>query len=325
MSADFEYRDTGYSVQSRDTAKDSLWKRSGVAAVRASMFGRNPPGHLNIAQLIDNECSKILQSPGAVTGELREGAELSPKIDWQSHINKDKLQWCRKLTRQLFQAFKQDRISEGNVKKHGHGTCEERIQRFLIHRYISALSLILTLYALCAADVSALAGNKAKHTLELAVVNTVVLAFFATESFLHFIGVRGYVTSPQFFVDVFALMSMVGDTWIGYEVLKQDGAASGRAARVLRMLRMGGRSSRFVRMVKNMRLVQALRIMPRLWHALNTQRSELRNSLFHERLYRLFQCLDEGDKQHLSGGEAQIFHMALAMEFPTEDFMRTRG
>lgn len=311
------------------TRSSSGWDTQGTVGTEASIatfcsplqarHPLGPEGKLSISDLVDNECAKILQKPEQ--SDLQRPADDSmvianPSLNWHDAVNRDKLLWARMLTRQLFHAFKSEKKSGLGISG-DNSRCAMRVQKLLVHRYMALVSMICTLHALVAADVGALAGKRAKYTLELACINTAVLAFFIFESLLHFMGVRGYVCSPQFCVDMFALMSLVGDTWIGYELLR-DGAASGRAARVLRMLRMGGRSSRFVRMVKNVRLVQALRIMPRVWHFLNTQRRGLRVMIFHERLYRLFQCIDEGDKAYLNSDEVQIFHMSLALEFPTE-------
>lgn len=75
-------------------------------------------------------------------------------------------------------------------------------------------------------------------------------------------------------------------------------------------------------MLKNIRLLQGLRVLPKLLKFGNNDKQNLSSLLFNERLHRLFQYLDFGEKSYLRDVERQYFFMSLKLVFPAE---RRRG
>merc|ERR1719386_76058 len=107
-------------------------------------------------------------------------------------------------------------------------------------------------------------GYTAQHNTTLATINTVVLFMFMSEAALNSYATPKYFLSGNFWIDIFATMTIIGDTWIANELIESDAAVAGRGTRMARMVRIGGRSSRFVRLMRVARAAQVVRLLPRM-------------------------------------------------------------
>lgn len=276
---------------------------------------------LSIHDLINNATANALDRGSRNFGD--NGVMAGPStVDWHRKQSQERLEECYHVVRQLFNAFadvSEDMVNSGSGGRISHcptRTRHTRTAKILELRQFTALSLFFTVYALFCVDIAGLLGYSSSHNEALASINTAVLGFFLVESLLQYFALPGYACSGRFWVDLLAALSMSGDTLLGYKVFSSGQASAGRGTRVLRMLRMGGRSSRALRMLKNLRLLQGLKVLPKLLKIGVSDRHTLSVLLFNERLHRLFQYLDGGDKRYLSEIEKQYFIMSLRIAFP---------
>lgn len=274
---------------------------------------------IEISDLLDNEfAQKLRSSKGNAGRDFHHATGLSVHIDWGEQENKLRLRSVCKLTRHLWQV--EDFLSkEAFVQKTSSISQKKTMQKMLEHKWFTKISLLFTVYALLVPDFSLLSGQSAQSNLVLAIITTGVFMFFLVEAALTWKSYADYPCSSRFWIDVLACLSMVGDTWVGYEVLSSDSAVAGRGTKVLRIMRMSGRSSRFVRLLRSARLAQVLRIVPRLWQHTNSTQQRLAVVLYQQRLWRLFQYLDVDCKGFLSPIEAEFLDMAFAIEFAEPD------
>jgi len=174
---------------------------------------------------------------------------------------------------------------------------------------------LLTVYALFGPDVLAIYGYTAAHNVPIAVVNTIAVFLFFLEAGLNSWVTVGYFCSGNFWIDLFATCTMIGDTWIAMELVQSDATMAARGTRVAKLVRVGGRSSRFVRLVRVARAVQVLRLIPKIQRWLEKSTHELALALLHKRLWHLFKYLDHYHG-YLSEVDHEFLHAALQVQFP---------
>ncbi|CAE8601669.1 unnamed protein product, partial [Polarella glacialis] len=186
---------------------------------------------------------------------------------------------------------------------------------------------LLTAYTLLVPDLLLAYGQSTEYTPALAVVNTVVLGLFLLESVTSCLLVNGYVRSGRVVLDIMAMVSIAGDTWMGQRFLVHNGAVAGRATKILNAVRFGSRSSRLVsilRFARLFRIVQFLRIFHTIvWNSYLRPHQGLAYTLYHKRLWRVFQDLDSRENDRLSSEEVELFFMALKLEFPAPAHLKT--
>lgn len=85
----------------------------------------------------------------------------------------------------------------------------------MVHSDIFAITFaVLTIYTLFAPNILLVFGLSTEHTAPVAILNTVVLGFFVLECILSCIFMNGYLRSGRVFLDIMAMVSLVGDTLI---------------------------------------------------------------------------------------------------------------
>ena len=83
-----------------------------------------------------------------------------------------------------------------------------------VHSDIFAITFaVLTIYTLFAPNVLLLFGLSTEYTYSVALVNTIVLAFFLVETFLSCVFINGYMRSGRVFLDIMAMVALVQFAW----------------------------------------------------------------------------------------------------------------
>jgi len=249
-------------------------------------------------------------------------------VDWSKQKNKDRVRDLCTLIRSLFWAFQEvERLggTDGKVAPQGLRVFVRRVVRT---EAFSLFFLLLTAYALFGPDAAMAMGHTAQNADDhtLAAINTVVLVLFLMEQGIFCLSVNGYPCSGRFWTDTFATLSIVGDTFIGNELVKSDAAVAGRASRLIRLVRLGGRSTRLVRLMRLARVAQVLRLVPKVQEYLESSTKHLAVLLWHKRMRHVFQFLDKSGSGILTGMDINFLNRALLMEFSgsKEDQIDTR-
>lgn len=280
----------------------------------------------NVSQddLLDNSCAQALQKlrKGATRGDITysieriiSDAELTEGVvDWTKTANMERLRDLCRFVRRLFWAF-----SDEEAGLHGPPPLTSRAHQLVSilfkNELVGFFFALLTVYALFGPDICAIAGYTAAYNTAIAVVNTVVLFLFFLEAALNSWVTKGYFCSGNFWIDIFATCTMIGDTWIAMEIVQSDATMAARGTRVAKIVRVGGRSTRMVRLLRVARAVQVLRLVPKLQRWLEKSTHDLALALFHKRLWHLFKCLDRHTGV-LTEVDKHFLYTALHVEFP---------
>lgn len=282
------------------------------------------------SELIDNECTQAMQrerrgSAGSITESLVDTFKHRKNVDWSKQKNKERLRDLRDLIRSLFWAFQ----GVEHLEHTDHNLVPKGI-RLMAHRIVrnevfSAVYLVLTVYALFGPDLAMSLGHTPQNpdNVALAVVNTVVLGLFLVEELFLCLGQRGYLFSGRFWIDTVATISILGDTWIGNELIKSDAAVAGRGSRLVRLVRLGGRSTRMISMMRLARVTQVLRLVPMIQEYTERSTNDLALLLWHKRMRHVFQYVDKQGNGVLTEEDLDFLDTAMLMEFPVEDDANT--
>ena len=144
----------------------------------------------------------------------------------------------------------------------------------MVHSDIFAITFaVLTIYTLFTPNILLVFGLSTDHTPSVAIVNTVMLGFFAVECLLSCIFVNGYMRSGRVFLDIMAMVSVAGDTLLQANL--DPGGASSQPASADASRLTGSRSSRILDILKFARLFRIVQYLgarrnKRLWMFLNS-------------------------------------------------------
>eukprot|EP00929_Paragymnodinium_shiwhaense_P055179 TRINITY_DN27674_c0_g1_i1.p1 TRINITY_DN27674_c0_g1~~TRINITY_DN27674_c0_g1_i1.p1 ORF type:complete len:963 (+),score=288.93 TRINITY_DN27674_c0_g1_i1:131-3019(+) len=249
-------------------------------------------------------------------------------VDFTKPQHKQRLRDACRLIRTLFWAFEdvelQDDGTPGHEDRPSRGF-RARVARVVQHEAFTTFFMLLTFYALFGPDIAMSMGHTAQNpkNASLAILNTFVLFLFAMEEVLQCIAFPDYICSGRFWIDTFATMSIIGDSWIGLELVQSDAAVAGRSSRLIRLVRIGGRSGRLVRMLRIARLTQILRLIPKLQQWMERSTQELALLLWHKRIWHVFQFLDSRGTGCMTDSDLDFFQVAMMLSFPGKDEMTT--
>jgi len=288
--------------------------------------------------LLTNEATKALQrvarsnSITSTSATIR--AELERRnggvVDWTKQQTRDKLRDTCKLMRKLFGAFEEVEhlvededasLARRAQQARERSEFKKMVGEVVTHNGFTSFYLVLTIYALFGPDICAIYGHTPLNTEDrtLAIFNTVVLFFFVMEGVLHMIGIPGYTCSTRFWVDTLATFSIVGDTILGTELLQSDAFVAMRGSRLTRILRVGGRSSKFVRILRMTRLAQVMRLVPKLQEWIQRSTNELAFELWHKRVTNVAKFLKGGDlSARFTAEDWEYLTTAMDIEFPVQ-------
>lgn len=242
-------------------------------------------------------------------------------IDWKKQKNKERLKDLCKLIRTLYWAFKEvetETAQGGETAPKPRTGCRGLAHKMAKHEAWTTFFLIITFYALFGPDTAATFGHTHlnQEDLTLAVINTIVLFCFVLEAAVHSWVLDGYVCSGRFWIDLIATASCIGDSLIATELLASDAFVALRGSRLTKVLRVGGRSTRLVRLLRVFRTAQVMRLIPRLQAYMQRSTNELAFLLWHKRLKHVYKHLDSGACGKLSNADLEFFHTAMSAEFP---------
>jgi len=244
-------------------------------------------------------------------------------VDWTKNKNTERLVSLRKLIRNQFWALESELDSENEVSP---TVPEGRIRRavpkalvrFVRHTCFGGFYLVMTVYALFGPDLCACFGRTPlnEEDLILASINTIVLIAFIFEEILNSLVFEGYICSLRFWIDTLATVSIAGDSLIGTEFLQSDAFVASRGSRLTKILRVGGRSSKFMRFLRMARNVQLTRLVPKLNEWLNRGTTELAFQIWYKRMRHVLTFLDSTDSMCLNEVDIHFFNTAMEVEFP---------
>eukprot|EP00927_Polykrikos_kofoidii_P058995 TRINITY_DN5397_c0_g1_i1.p1 TRINITY_DN5397_c0_g1~~TRINITY_DN5397_c0_g1_i1.p1 ORF type:complete len:982 (-),score=181.89 TRINITY_DN5397_c0_g1_i1:170-3115(-) len=306
-----------------------------VSSRSESLESSSPPSELPFFatshhDLINNESAEALSRSASkmrftdqFNGLQVAGMGMATPNDWNMDRNRQRTKDAVKLIRSLFWAFeeveKEEEMTAPGVFEAATVRWFRRqtVTRIVQHEVFSGFFVFLTFYALFGPDICMSFGHTAQNPKDftLAIINTFVLFFFIAEEVLQCIAYQGYLCSGRFWIDTFATLSIIGDTWVGVELIKSDAAVAGRGSRIWRLLRVGSRSSRLVRLLRVARLSQVLRLVPRIQNLLERSSQELALVLWHKRVLNLLQFLDTEGTGRLDDESAAIFNMSMSAAF----------
>mmetsp|Transcript_109086 Transcript_109086/g.307510 ORF Transcript_109086/g.307510 Transcript_109086/m.307510 type:complete len:949 (-) Transcript_109086:99-2945(-) len=317
-------------VVPQDTSDPTTWTSDTRASVSSLDSDGTPclrSSSSNFTQwnsccLVDNPQSRALaKQRQSVSSNFErkfiERSALLSSIDWSAPNEKQRLRVSCRLVRTLFCAFEHDetsRVSDSAAARNNSWLLR-LIRTCVQHEAFAAFFIFLTFYALFGPDIAAGFGHMPTNPRNptLAIINTAVLMFFVLEEIMHCIACPGYLCSGRFWIDTIATVSIIGDTWIGVELINSDAAVAGKSSRFFRLVRIGGRSGRLVRLLRIARLSQILRLVPKVQLLLERSSQELALVMLHKRLWHVFQfhCNSQGNCD--DEGVAR-FNMCLSME-----------
>ncbi|CAK9086516.1 Adenylate cyclase 1 (ATP pyrophosphate-lyase 1) (Adenylyl cyclase 1) [Durusdinium trenchii] len=276
--------------------------------------------------LINNECANALAETAFKVRVVSEApTEMKPEntetdnVDWGEQVNQTRLKDLRKLMRCLFQAFDADLDKNNQARYHQFTRCKfMHFLSLMVHSDIFAITFaVLTIYTLFAPNILLVFGLSTEHTAPVAILNTVVLGFFVLECILSCIFMNGYLRSGRVFLDIMAMVSLVGDTLIQAHFFPMTPIAQpsmetsqldpSRPSRILDILKF----ARLFRIVQLLRTLHGI-----VWRNFLRPHHGLAQQLYHKRLWRVFQDLCEGKKTQLSAEQMRFFFMAMRLEFP---------
>jgi len=285
-------------------------------------------------ELLDNEITKAFNTAGsrrpsvAAMNMLQtlNDAESGGPVDWTKPKNTERLLTLRKMIKNLFWALQRELENDEKVAAREDESLYRQnvpavISLVVRHAWFGYFYLVWTIYALFGPDLLACFGHTPlnEDNLTLAVVNTVVLVLFILEEVLNSVVFRGYVCSLRFWIDTLATFSIAGDSLIGTEFLQSDAFVAMRGSRLTKILRVGGRSSKFVRFLRMARNLQLLRFVPKLNDIINRSTNELAFTLWTKRMRHVFTFLDDDGVGELKPVDVHFFNTAMEVEFPPQE------
>lgn len=293
----------------------------------ASDYGPETTFNIKEGDLVDNACAEALQ-------HLRKGNTLGSEgikrsldsvhgmqelhvVDWDKPHNLQRLRDLCRFLRSLFWAFTEEDhwLRSNTLLPPPVSKACQCARRIMKTEAFGGFFFLLTLYALFGPDAAGMMGHTSTHNADLAALNTAVFFLFLLEAALNCWATPRFFLSGNFWIDIFATMTILGDTVIANELIESDAAVAGRGTRMARLVRIGGRGSRFVRLMRVARVVQVVRLMPRIMQrSMNKSTNELASLLLHKRLWLVFTNLDK-HKNVLSEPDLDLFFTALHVEF----------
>jgi len=296
---------------------------------------------LGAQDLINNECANALADTVKVRvvseaptemNMVKTGDAETDTLDWGEQVNQQRLKDLRKLMRCLFQAFDTEdpmmknsqvpSFTSNRRQKYRGWQCLVMLNK-AVHSDIFAITFaVLTIYTLFAPNVLLLFGLSTEYTYSVALVNTIVLAFFLVETFLSCVFINGYMRSGRVFLDIMAMVSLTGDTLLqaqlypSAEASVADSRITGRSSRILEILKF----ARLFRIVQLLRTLHGI-----VWRNFLRPHHGLAQQLYHKRLWRVFQDLDEKKTGKLPPEQLDFFVMAMRLEFPEKRVAPSRS
>lgn len=222
---------------------------------------------------------------------------------------------CRHLfihDSERFEISKSEELSFGEQMK-------RRAKAVVDSSFFVGFFLLLTLYCLFGPDLSLLLGTP-QDDWPIAVFNSVVLCLFVFELCMMSWASSDYVCTAQFWLDLLACLSLLGDTHFMQELLDSDAVVAGKGSRMSRMARMASRSSRLTRVTRAVRVARISRLLPRLQRFLminNVSKGDddMVSVLLNKRLWRIFRYLDSDNDDMVSEADASLCRATLFNEF----------
>jgi len=192
-------------------------------------------------------------------------------------------------------------------------------RRIINNPVFSGFFLALTIYSLFSLDLVVVFGTKEVDE-PFWIAGSVVFFLFFLELVVWTLGVRGYILTLPFLLDLTALVSVYGDTWFS----RQGGFLSenDQASRLSRM----ARTSKMTRLARIVRVARITKLIPELLRFLRKQNTLLARQIQLRRLWRVFLFLEADEKgKHkeskdgrgmLSSFDVKVFYTAAIQECP---------
>jgi class 3 adenylate cyclase len=183
-------------------------------------------------------------------------------------------------------------ISGAYSYKNNYYDLKKTCRRIVRNSYFVMLFMLLTVYALFVTDFDSVWGTKYSHKVNSIVLSGVFLLFFL-ELIINGLGRSRYVFTAYFWLDLFAMVSILPDT---YFLQLDQSFASGRSTRLARLIRVIARSNKMTRLSRLARIVRVASLMPRL-AAFMKHRSAHNEAkkMFEAKVLHIFNFLDEDD------------------------------
>jgi len=143
--------------------------------------------------------------------------------------------------------------------------CLNKTSRLIVeHRYVSALTTMLTVYALIGDDLRLLLTNMPSDDY-FNILTLICLVVFLLEILLSSLGKNDYFGGFFFVLDVVSTLTLIMDlTWIAEVMLGGEGADKLRSGRTARI---GAKAGRVVRVIRLVRIIK-------LWKAIQDAKAE---------------------------------------------------
>ncbi|CAE7299762.1 unnamed protein product [Symbiodinium sp. CCMP2592] len=159
-------------------------------------------------------------------------------------------------------------------------------------------------------------GKVSEDNVTLSVINILVFLAFVLEETLMCWVVHDYLFSLRFFMDSCATLSILGDTAIVAEIINTDAAVAMRSSGVSRAMRGAGRSTRFISILRGLRVWQILKLLPRLQRLTASSTRKLAMLMWQKRMQHVMGYIDKEGAGDLSEEDFDFFTAALKLEFP---------
>ncbi|CAJ1384970.1 unnamed protein product [Effrenium voratum] len=256
--------------------------------------------------------------------DMRMLKEHSQYVDWTMEKNLQSLKDIRKVVRSIFWGFEDiqcqdDADAPAPVMTEDLLSRLKRLAQYTVEgKAFTLFYVFLTLYALFGPDTLLAAGHSGmdQDNLTLSIVNIFVFLAFVVEELLMCWVVPGYLFSLRFFMDTCATISILGDTAIAAEIINTDAAVAMRSSGVTRAMRGAGRSTRFVSVLRGLRVWQILKLLPRLQRLTESGTRELAMLMWHKRLQNVMGYIDKEGMGELNDEDMEFLTAALRLEFP---------
>jgi len=295
----------GWAETTSDGEQNDLVNNDFVNALRRKSAG--------FRKRLDSE--NLLVVPTAALCEV--------EIDWTKSCNRKRLSKLCALIRHIFYVFGSEEESSEEDASGGKNRFVRVMDSIINHWAYLLFFSLLTIYALFGPDIQEMHGETSAGNLAIASINTVVMALFLCENLLLCYLQKGFFGSGPFIVDMFATLSMVGDTVFLNRAVTggddEDAIVAGKTSgRLTRLMRVSGRSSRMLRLSRIVRILRVLKLVPRLQAMIAGGRRDFAYHLALKRLWHLFHCLDADGDGRLNPLEIEFFKAAMVQEFPKE-------
>lgn len=245
-------------------------------------------------------------------------------VDWSMEKNLQNLKDIRKVVRSIFWGFQDIQIKDDaddpppQVEDTLASRCKRLARQTVESKGFTSVYICLTLYALFGPDLLLMAGHSGmdQDNVTLSVINILVFLAFVLEETLMCWVVHDYLFSLRFFMDSCATLSILGDTAIVAEIINTDAAVAMRSSGVSRAMRGAGRSTRFISILRGLRVWQILKLLPRLQRLTASSTRKLAMLMWQKRMQHVMGYIDKEGAGDLSEEDFDFFTAALKLEFP---------